>query len=353
MHKSILNQSTKVAVYVPAYNAESTIKASLNSILAQTYKNLEIIIINDGSTDKTGDILKEYQQTHNIKILTHKKNMGIEKTYNEIYNIVSCELVCIYHADDIYEPNIIEQSVNVLQKNSAVVGVFSLSSSNFKFAPEELKNNNNDYIILDSKKLFLLLLKYYNFIVTPSACLRTNSLNKAKIKWGKASLKPKLVQGHSGEDLQMWLDLAKYGPIAIIGKPLIYWRQHSNQMSKFVKRGLKTTSDFVHVIEYNIENGYLRNILDESYRNFNFIKYKEFNIAALNSILLEDKLMYSKNIHDAKCCVKNNLRYLVSDRWVRKKYLKYFVLNTLLKISISLKYNSILRYIKEKYFQEY
>lgn len=67
-----------VSVIVPAYNVESTIEKCLDSIIAQTYKNIEIIVVNDGSTDKTTEILKKYSEAYSqIKVCVHEKNQGL------------------------------------------------------------------------------------------------------------------------------------------------------------------------------------------------------------------------------------------------------------------------------------
>ena len=97
-----VNYPAKVSIYIPAFNAEDTIKEALDSIIRQSYSNIEIIVIDDGSTDNTKNILSDYEKKNLIKLITHKKNMGIQDTYNEIYSIVESKFFCIYHADDTY-----------------------------------------------------------------------------------------------------------------------------------------------------------------------------------------------------------------------------------------------------------
>ena len=348
-----VNHFSKVSVYMPAFNAEGTIKDALDSIIAQSYKNIEITVIDDGSTDNTKNILLDYTKKNLIKLITHKNNLGIQDTYNEIYSIVESKFFCIYHADDTYEPNIVEYEVNVLKNNTNVSAVFSLSSSNLNVVPNELKNEKLDYIIFDKKKLFLLLMKYYNFIACPTACFRTDIVKKIGIKWGNLDVKPKLVQGHSGEDLQMWLELVEKNPIAIIPRPLFHWRKHADQMSNTVKSGLKTTSDFIHVMEYHIDKNYVTDIPKNTTRDFNFIRYKEFNIAALNSILLNDNKKYRENILNAKKCVKGYGIDFIFDSWIRRKYVKFFILHNIIIISYFFNNKITLEVINKKYFLEY
>lgn len=76
-------QNRKVSIIVPVYNAEEHLKLCIDSILNQTYKNIEIILVNDGSTDNTLNIIKEYKEKFPdiINIIT-KENTGVSDTRN-------------------------------------------------------------------------------------------------------------------------------------------------------------------------------------------------------------------------------------------------------------------------------
>ena len=71
-----------VSVIIPAYNIEDYIGRCLDSVLSQTYKNLEIIVIDDGSSDRTGEILDDYEKkNHRMKVI-HKENGGVSSARN-------------------------------------------------------------------------------------------------------------------------------------------------------------------------------------------------------------------------------------------------------------------------------
>lgn len=90
-------------------------------------------------------------------------------------------------------------------------------------------------------------------MLPPTACMRTSVIRVCNIKMGKAELLPKLVQGFSGCDLQMWLDIGEFSVLAVVNEPLINLRQHKVQLSRTTKKGIKTVLDFVNFIEYNVE----------------------------------------------------------------------------------------------------
>jgi len=100
MQKGFQN-SKKISVIIPAYNAENSLKATIDSLLKQTYSNLEIIIVNDGSTDGTQNLSEQYANEHShIKPLTLKKNSGLFKARLEGSDIATGDYIAFLDADD-------------------------------------------------------------------------------------------------------------------------------------------------------------------------------------------------------------------------------------------------------------
>lgn len=90
----------KISVIVPVYNAEQYIRKCLDSIITQTYQNLEIICINDGSQDNTAEILNEYAKADSRLVVIHRQNKGLVSARKEAIKIASGEYVCYVDADD-------------------------------------------------------------------------------------------------------------------------------------------------------------------------------------------------------------------------------------------------------------
>lgn len=111
---------TKISFFIAAYNAQKYIIEAVNSALNQTYKDIEIVIVNDGSTDKTLSILeKEYSQNNKVKIYSNSTNIGIAKTRNKALTLCSGEYIAILDADDISTPSRIELQLKALIENNA------------------------------------------------------------------------------------------------------------------------------------------------------------------------------------------------------------------------------------------
>ena len=108
--------SNNISLYIAAYNAERTIEKSIKSLLQQTLKPKEIIIINDCSTDKTLNLLKKFNQ---IKIINNKKNYGLAKSRNIALKYSKYDLLASIDSDVICKKNWLETLFNTMVKKKA------------------------------------------------------------------------------------------------------------------------------------------------------------------------------------------------------------------------------------------
>lgn len=107
----------KITIIVPVYNCEKTIEKCIDSILKQTYKNFELIVINDGSVDKTLEILQRYNDSR-IKII-NQLNKGTGFARNIGLKNATGEYICFIDGDDYIKPNFLYCSYNLIRKHNA------------------------------------------------------------------------------------------------------------------------------------------------------------------------------------------------------------------------------------------
>ena len=113
-----------VSVIIPVYNAEKYIEDTINSVLDQTYKDWEILLIDDGSTDHSAEIIKQYLDNPEIKYF-HKENEGVSLTRNLGIELAKGAYIAFLDADDTWEPKNLEMKMDILINNPDVDWVFS------------------------------------------------------------------------------------------------------------------------------------------------------------------------------------------------------------------------------------
>lgn len=150
-------EKEKISIIVPVYNVEKYIKRCIESILNQTYSNLEIILIDDGSIDKSGIICDELKKTDNRILVFHKKNEGVSSARNIGIKNASGEYLLFIDSDDHLEKNMIEVLYNNLKSNNADI---SICEYYIEHENGEIKRRHNQ-----EEKFILGKEDFYNYIL--------------------------------------------------------------------------------------------------------------------------------------------------------------------------------------------
>ena len=176
-----------VCICVPTYNAASTVRETLESILAQTYANLVVHVSDNASTDDTLKVIESISDQR-ITIHRQKENIGGEGNFNRCIQLATGKYTAIFHADDVYEPNMVAKQVAFLEANAKVGAVFteaSLIDDSGKMIgalglPQGLVSVDCLY---DFKTIFKFVLQYSNFLICPSAMARTEVYQQDIRSW--------------------------------------------------------------------------------------------------------------------------------------------------------------------------
>lgn len=115
----------KISIIIPVYNCEKYIKRCIDSILSQNYKDIEIIIVNDGSTDKTNEILESYKKMDNRIVVIEKENSGVSDSRNIGVMNAKGDYISFIDADDYIEPNIYMEVMKNIIKYNCDIEMFS------------------------------------------------------------------------------------------------------------------------------------------------------------------------------------------------------------------------------------
>lgn len=250
----------KVSILVPTYNVKEYLAICLNSIINQTLKEIEVICIDDGSTDGSGEILDKYAKIDNRILVIHKKNEGYGKAMNVGMNNARGEYIGIVEPDDYIGLNMYED----LYRLAKEYDVDFIKSDFYRFTGSGT-NINRFYNKLDRTE------KYYNKIIdinkdtTPfkftmntwSGIYNTNFLKTHNIKYNE-------TPGASFQDNGFWFQTFMYGrKIYFINKA--YYMNRRDNPNSSIKNKQKV---FAMTNEYK----YIRSIIDSHHELHKFIR---------------------------------------------------------------------------------
>lgn len=219
-----MNKQPLVSVVIPCYNHESFVQDSIQSVIDQTYENIELIIIDDGSKDSSVEKIQEMIPACKERFFRfefrYRPNKGLSATLNEALEWCEGEYFSPTASDDMMFSKKITTQVKFFLENldNKIVGLFSgyqiINKENIildKIVKKEKKYNFNDLIM-------------HNFdLPAPTAMLKLNEV--------------KMIGGYNEnlkiEDWYMWLKLTEFGSeLLYINQPLVKYRSHDDNISK-------------------------------------------------------------------------------------------------------------------------
>lgn len=203
-----------ISVLMPVYNAEEFIEESIDSLLNQTYKNMEIIIIDDCSNDGTAQKIKRYSDKR-IRYYKNEKNMGIVYSLNLGMSLANGEFMARMDADDICFPNRFEEQLKYMRNNPNLV----LISCWF-----EMFGKVNQIIKYPKKhKEILTYCMIGNPMLHPGYFMNRHKIMESNLKYDE-NMK-------FAEDLDFVINVTNIGEVANVPKILMKYRTHNTQTS--------------------------------------------------------------------------------------------------------------------------
>jgi len=213
---------------MPVYNGEKYLREAIESMLNQTYKEFDFLIINDGSTDRSVEIIESYKDPR-IKLLHNDGNKGLVITRNRGFQESQTEFIALFDCDDIAHRQRLESQISFLEKNSdfGMVGSWvEIIDEDGKPTGTNWKNN------LSSEKISAILL-FQNYFAQPSLMIRKNALPEVLYQ----------PQFPPAEDYDLWIRIAEKWKTWNLQKLLLKYRRHSKNISKEQKERQQNAID--------------------------------------------------------------------------------------------------------------
>lgn len=211
-----------VTVYITNYNYGRYIKQAIESVLNQSLEDYELLIIDDGSTDNSKDIIELYRAIPNVKII-YQQNKGLNITNNIAMRVASGKYLVRLDADDYFVPDALEKMVNILEGDADLGLVFPdyyYVDANGNMIGEERRHNFNKEVSLYDQPAH-------------GACTMIR-LESLRMMGG-------YNESFSCQDgYDLWIKFITYHKVTNINEPLFYYRQHGNNLTTNENRILST-----------------------------------------------------------------------------------------------------------------
>lgn len=213
----------KVQVILPCYNAERYLARTLEAAMAQTFRDFEILLVDDGSTDGSRAIAERFAVEHPGKLrYLHQENQGHVVARNRALETADAELIAMLDADDVWRPEHLARSVELLDARPEI-GLTHAEVINIDAEDRELGRPQRERRYL-SGRLFRYLYTRRGHIACTTVVFRREALAKSGL------FDPNLARlGNSDRDL--WLRISQHCEIAYIEEPTAYYRVHPGNFS--------------------------------------------------------------------------------------------------------------------------
>ncbi len=245
-------EDTLVSVILPNYNHARYLDERLQSVLNQTYKNFEVIILDDCSTDNSLEVISTYKDNpHITNIVKNEHNTGMPfKQWMKGLEMAKGEIVWIAESDDTCEPIFLETLVRAMEQDSNCVVAFCKMTAftddgkKWTKTPMELQEK-----LYDTKEFLTYFMSWGNAIVNASGTIFKKN--------AALSISPIFTKYKGVGDWMFWTELAECGLVAYVDKALSYFRQHGNNLTnKNMLSGINA-HDRKAILDYIFEKGYI------------------------------------------------------------------------------------------------
>ncbi|MFJ6324045.1 MULTISPECIES: glycosyltransferase [unclassified Rhizobium] len=209
----------KVSVVIPAYNHEKYVVEAVESVLAQSYQNFELLIMDDGSTDTTPQILRRYADDPKVKLFLFEKNRGAAHSHNHGILESRGEYIALLNSDDVWEPNKLAEQVAFLDAHPEIAAVFTPASFIGEQSQPLADHQHHLGRIFDqpnrTRHEWLRFFFVRNALCHPSSLVRRECYEELGLYDPRFGNLP---------DYEMWIRLCLKHEIHVMPKPLIRFR---------------------------------------------------------------------------------------------------------------------------------
>lgn len=310
-----------VSVIIPSYNHEKYIKDCVMSVINQTYKNLEILVIDDCSTDNSKTILKKIKDNR-LKVLYSKTNKGTVRTINQLTAKCHGKYIAIIGSDDLWVEDKVEKQINFLKKHKDIGAVFSLAdiideNDNLYVDDDSFNQNIFKSENMSSGKRLRMFFESGNHLCHSSSLIRKSVIDKIGLYD---------ISYRQLHDYDYWVRLVNEYNIYVMNNKLVKYRRFknskknlSNNTCESMTRVVNENNAIMNWMFSNIKDSLFKEGFNDLFINKNSNSKEEF-LCEKYFILLNYKIVGITNKHLAFELVFNSINKDKLFNLFEKKY---------------------------------
>jgi glycosyltransferase involved in cell wall biosynthesis len=251
---ALIPEEHVISVIMPSFNHERFIDDAMRSVLSQPLSILELIVVDDGSTDRSAEIIRKWaSQDHSIRAIFHSENLGISRTVNDGIDIAKGKYVTFIASDDMFAPHALERALRAIEKDSTFGAVvfevrwiddtnrsITLFSNYFAGITGQRVDFLRDMQSLQRETLFNLLVRSEGLIGL-DCLVRKKVLDEYNIRLDE--------RVKYGNDNLFGLELSLACEMTYTGEPLYLHRIHKDNTYNTIKKRDALNADYINCLE--------------------------------------------------------------------------------------------------------
>lgn len=308
-----------ISIIVPIYNVELFLRKCIDSIKNQSYKNIEIILVDDGSPDNCGKFCDEYKQKDNRIKVVHKKNGGLSEARNYGIEIATGDYILFVDSDDYIANNMCQILLEKAQQYKADIVSCNLEEvfedGSYKISKQDLNTNVQVFSNLEMIKLDF-------FDVTINTSVVWNKLYARKLFFGEHKIRFPVGKLH--EDNYTVYKLYYYAnKVVVINDVLYYYLRRSDSIT-----GNPSAKNVIDKIDAGIDEfSFANDINDQVLKSMVFAHSLNSYMGLINDTSIDIRNANIRNkLQEYKLCILNNANISKNSYIDYKRYIKYFVM---------------------------
>ncbi|HIP25042.1 MAG TPA: glycosyltransferase family 2 protein, partial [Archaeoglobus profundus] len=248
-----MKKNPLISIVMSVYNGEKYLVESMESILDQTYRNFEFIIIDDGSTDSSLQIIQSYREKDNRIILISRENKGLPYSLNEGIRLSKGKYIARMDADDISLPRRLEEQIIFMEKNRDI-GICGCSILDL--------DTNSKWILTSYDKRLKVELLFLSAFAHPSVMIDRKMMIENNLFYNETFFQ--------SQDFELWTRMAEHTKFANLKTPLLRYRILEDSISRVADKNIEERYLVIKsIFEIYLKQMDIQNTEEENRLHFN------------------------------------------------------------------------------------